>query len=65
MFGEIIKKARLRKNLSRTDLADKIKVASRHIIRAWEKDITVPHRKNMLQLEKILDIEFCAIIKKK
>lgn len=57
-FGEQIKQARERKNLSQEDLALQLDV-SRQAVSKWENDLAVPQGINREMLSQVLKLETC------
>ena len=58
-FGEEIKQARERKNLSQEDLAERLGV-SRQAVSKWENNASVPQGANRELLSQLLDLEAAA-----
>ncbi len=61
MFGNNLKRIRLEKGFSQSDIAKKLYV-SRQCISKWENGITEPDLKELSQLSKILDVSIDILI---
>lgn len=60
-FGARIANARERQGLSQEELADRIHVSSRAVIR-WEKGENVPHGENLRELAQALHLEIPDLV---
>ncbi|MDN6293856.1 MAG: helix-turn-helix domain-containing protein [Alkalibacterium sp.] len=59
MIGEKIKKLRIEKNISQTELAN-ILFVSRQTIGRWEREQTIPNTENIVMLANFFEVETSA-----
>lgn len=62
MFGDNLKKYRIKKGFSQNDLAEKLFV-SRQCVSKWESGITQPDLQTLTQLSELLDVPIDTLIK--
>lgn len=61
MIGEKIKKLRIEKNISQTELAN-ILFVSRQTIGRWEREQTIPNTENIVMLANFFEVETSAFL---